>query len=414
MSLCKRSVFVLTVLGSLLFAACNIDGGGGELLPPSETECLAGNQLFEASPIPLGGLRSIMPLGETGPPDHALPVSHSYFQLEPLDESDYSLGSHAANISAPARVELVAIEYSKGNADFYLHVKVCKDVRMTFGHVQSISPGVEAVADSADFSTWVDMGDTYVKALDAVFETGEVLGVAAGPGVTTLDVSVVDMRREPRAYIRAYDRYSTEAVLEGFPFLPPGMTIELAHDIIPKRLYRFCSVDYFQEPLRSQLKAKIAGSMGTVPALGDPKCQTHMRDVEGTLAGNWFKEPDTHSMLINEDETVALVPHFTDPSRHVFSVPVKYFADLPYDAAWRFPVESTGLNNRYFHEVGDTALYCYDGLNNSINDHAPLPGAFMVQLNADASRLTIEYFSAANCAGSRPSGFSPSAATYYR
>jgi hypothetical protein len=402
---------LLCGFGALLLTSCI--GGGSENLLPSETECPAGDQLLDASPVALESLRAIMPLGETGPPDHTLPVSHMYWNLEPIDPGDYSLGSHATPLTSPGRIELVAIERIKAEVDYSLHFRICKDVKIKFGHVKGISAAIAAAADESDYSSWADLGDTYVKELSVVFETGEALGTVAGPGTTTVDVAIVDERKPAHSYVRAHDRYSLTKLLEGFPELPPNATMTMVENIVPRILYRQCSVDYFKEPVKTGLEAKIAGFMGEVPALGTPKCQTQVRDVEGTLSGNWFKDPNDHSMTINEEETIALVPFFTEPTKDVFSIPVLYFSDLPSDTAWVFSSTASGLNNRRFADVSDTSLYCWSHLENSSSGDA-LSGAFLAQLSGDGMQMTLEYFATANCSAARPTGFTGAAQTYYR
>lgn len=414
-------VFIMSFSSAVWGQAANRD----KFLPAITSFLLTGEPLASAtacpdgplmvqSPVALSSIRAIMPLGSTSAPGHTLPVHHVYFNLTPLDEGDYGLGSFAAALVSPGAGELVAVDTNSDNGDYNLHIRLCQDVRIYFNHVQSLDAGLLQAIGDINASNSMAAGSSLFKEVSIPLSAGQPLGIVAGPGVTTVDMGLIDTRRPQQAYVRP-ERYSIEAVLaEALNPPPPNFTESLVYNIIPRRLYQFCPIDYFSDPVKSILQAKFAGYMGEEPALGVPQCQTHMRDIASTLSGSWFIAENGSQLLMNEEDTFAAVPYYISTDIEVFSAPKKLFPALPYDGTWGFIGTDSGLTNRSFAGVNDQQLYCYSGLTRPGTSEA-LPGAFLMKLGGpDNSQLTVEYVPAETCATPVSLVFQGSEKTFYR
>ena len=385
-----------------------------EDLPASEKTCPDG-PLMNWLPVPRTSIQAIMPLGEAGPPNHTLPVHHIYFNLTPLDKGDYGLGSVATPLVSPGAGEIVAIDSNADDQDYNLHIRLCKDVKIYFNHVQSLDAGLLQEIGDINISNSMAIGSSLIKEVSIPLSPGQLIGVVAGPGITSFDMGLIDSRQPQQAYIRP-ERYSATAVLaEAFNPPPANFTLNLFYNVIPRRLYQFCPIDYFAEPEKIILEKKFAAYMGETLALGNPKCQTHMRDVVETFSGAWFVAENGSQLLMDEANTFAAIPYSVNPGIEIFSAPINLFPALPYDGRWGFIGTNSGTTNRSFANVMDQQLYCYSGLTSPGTDNT-LSGSFLMQLkSAGNSQLTIEYIPSETCATlPQPWSFQDSELTLYR
>lgn len=374
--------------------------------PWSQRPC-EGTALMSQSPVPLDRIRVIIPLGETGPPGHTLPVHHIYVQLTPPEQG--------APLVAPGPGELVAVAYNAEDDDFDLHIRLCEDVRIYFYHLQSLDPELAAAVGSLDESDGLALGKGSVaKAVSVDLTPGTPLGTVGGPGVTSFDVGLIDEGRPPQPYVRP-SRYAAADILSEFEPFPPNFTETLFYDLVPRRLQQFCPVDYFEDAPRAQLEARFGGFGADQPAMGDPLCQSHMRDVAGTMAGNWFVDPDQSQLLMDEVDTFAAVPYNIDPSIDTLSAPRDRFPDLPYDSVLGFEPTDTGRVNRHLAGIDDDQIHCFSDFD-SYTGAPTVKGAFLLQLaEPDRSQLRAEYVDGETCTTlAEPWAFSGDAVRFYR
>jgi hypothetical protein len=378
----------------------------------STAQCPISQAFLEHAPVGLKALRAIIPLGEMGPSSHTLPVHHLYFNLNPLSEADFSLGAVATKLLAPVAADIMAVEWDTSKNDWKIHLKPCEDVSIYMGHVQWLHPSVlNAIGSMAPADVAV-IGSKRIKAVDIAVTSGQWIGTAGGPEVTSLDVGLVDLSRPAHAFVNPA-RYDIEPVLQNLP-LPPNMTEALARQIMPQRLYQFCAIDYYPPPLKQELEAKLGSFMGQQPAAGSPLCQTQMRDVAGTMAGNWFISQSESQLLMNEKDALTASVYNVDPTLSVLSLPEEHFSNLPFDSTWGFSGSVTGNTNRKFETVNDNAVYCFSNLKR-VNGPEELSAAILMQLGGVGnSQLKVEVFSDHKCSTLPTWQFTGAAVTYYR
>jgi len=125
----------------------------------------------------------------------------------------------------------------------------------------------------------------------------------------------------------------------------------------PNHLYALtaaCAIDYYQEPVRSQLQALVGD--GQVNGRHVPKgCGTIFQDVKGTLQGNWFYGTPSQA---NYDPTrqLALLHDNFDPSMDLIAMG----GTVAGRSMGSFAPTHEGVVHREFSEVVPSDLvYCY-------------------------------------------------------
>jgi hypothetical protein len=362
-----------------------------ESMEYSSLSCPSERQFFSKLPTALSAVRGIIPLGEMGPPDHTLPVHHIYFNLTPLDDNDFEKGSFATDLYSPVDAEIVAVERDFGDDDWNLHIKPCKDIKIYFSHVQSLTDDLVSTIGSMKSGETAAIEKNRYKEVSIRIKAGQKLGIVGGQGITSFDMGLIDRGRTAQAYVRP-ERYAIEPVIEAFKPLPPNMTERLAKNIMPQRLYQFCPTDYFVSSLKTQLQSKFGSFMFQEAARGAPICQTHMRDVAGTMAGNWFASKDGSQLLMGEADTLALAPYNIDPRITLVSLSQKLFPGIPRDSTWGFEGTNVGNHNRKFETVMDNQIYCYSNLKPMGGSGDALDGLLLMQLGGpDNTELKVEF-----------------------
>ncbi|CAN5457048.1 hypothetical protein BH11PSE11_BH11PSE11_03290 [soil metagenome] len=200
--------------------------------PPPAAGAAAG--FFKASPIDINEIRWITPLGNINPPDHPLPTDHIYFYFANPDQQESPVQRRTA-FFAPADGTVTDIFHnSTVNPDIKIFVKVSET---TSYYIDHLIPEV-AIAKG-----------TVITAGQRLGTTGSAYGV---------DIGVIN-----------------SAVTQGF--------VKASRYTNGDSLHADAPLKYFDEPLRSQLYAKVQ-RLGT-------ECDGKINyDVAGTLSGNWFIE----------------------------------------------------------------------------------------------------------------------------
>jgi hypothetical protein len=221
------AAFVLSV------AACGSkESGSGPTGPTDSLNLPSGPFAFKASPIAQTAIKWITPLGNLNPPDHTLPTDHIYFYFAAPDLGESPAAFRTA-FFAPANGTLTDI-FTTGGGDMKLFIRATGTISY---YVDHLIPDVP-----------ISRGMT-INAGQRLGTTGSAYGIDLGVLNDSLTLSGFVNR----------SRY------------------------IGDTLHADAPLKYFDEPLRSQLYARVQ-RMG--PDL-DGKIDN---DVAGRLAGNWFTE----------------------------------------------------------------------------------------------------------------------------
>ena len=202
----------------------------GPTSPTDPTDPGSGPWAFRASLIDPALIQYITPLGSLNPPSRALPTDHLYFRVADPDKGESPVTLRTA-FFAPADGIVADVLRSGTSPDVGLHVRVTTTTRYILGHVIPDIP--------------LNRG-TRITAGQRLGTTGSVFDIDLG------------MINESLA-------------LPGF--VNPARVGSSLHADAPLR--------YFDEPLRSQLYAKVRRIGSDLDGKID-------FDVPGRLTGNWF------------------------------------------------------------------------------------------------------------------------------
>ncbi|MFY9484661.1 MAG: hypothetical protein WAP74_03535 [Patescibacteria group bacterium] len=343
-------------------------------------ECAPGG-MFTASPIAPTDFLSITPLGNLSPPDHTVPTDHIYVVIKENNTID---PAYDRPVRAPGDIVVQSINHNTAKKqgavwsdDYALDITACKDVRLNFGHVTSISPQLQAAFEAARPSCDTQVprpGDdyTYCRAqLNYAMKAGEIIGTAGGGTATGLDIQAVDRRQSGKPYANP-KRYRSDA------------------------LHFVCPLDLFDEATKATLYEKL-GSSRTKRTI-EPRCGEVNQDVPGTAQGDWItgvKASDLIDQPGNWDKSIALVHDNFDPSVGIASIggvigsPTK-IAFMP---------KHEGTINREFSEVKpDGTVYCYQTDAQPGSGNIARSGSLLIQLT-NATTMQVE-LTQASCSGS--------------
>ena len=191
-----------------LMAAC---GGSGTPAGPtasgpssnsSGAGVVPGSAVFSQSPIDVGAISTITPIGNLNPPDHTLPTNHAYF---------FHPSAANAEVRAPAGGTLSTVRRGSGGSDDQLYV--------------TVSAGFDYYLDHIRLDSNIVQGDRIAA--------GQRVGVTAS-AAGAMDLGVVN--NAITLFFARPDRY------------------------IPGTLHADSPFKYFAEPVRSQLYARIAAA----------------------------------------------------------------------------------------------------------------------------------------------------------
>jgi hypothetical protein len=243
----RASFFVvaLLVVGMVgLVAGCGGGGGGdGSPNPPAVTN-------FTHSPLSLGDLMYIQPLGNLNPPGHTFPTDHiAFYFTDPLQT--YS-------IYAPAAGTIVGV-FNRTQAgppvvyDYKLEISHGGTLRSYLDHVGELDPEILAQTGA--------LPEGY-QSVSVPVTGGQRIGSAGG----RVDAYAVD-----------FGSYDTATTLPGF-IHPEKYPTQTAHCTSP--------LSYYTGDLRASLYGHVRRS-------GEDKDGKIDFDVPGKLVGNWFSQGAT-------------------------------------------------------------------------------------------------------------------------
>lgn len=225
---------------------------------------------------------------------HITPIDHMYFspkdfQSAPDTYPVYALadgtigaiGFRAANVGEGSR------QNSAKKGDYRLDIYYNCTFFSYFDLLTSLSPELAAKVPATTDTSWHEPVAIPITA-------GQEIGRIGGQ---TLDWAV----------------YNGEVQL-------PGLLVPEHYDREPWKIHTdYHSLDYFVEPIRSQLMALLGRQ-------AEPRIGKIDYDIDGKLVGNWFQEGtngyagNTGSNIQYWDGHLALVPDYIDPDLWHFSI----------------------------------------------------------------------------------------------
>jgi hypothetical protein len=333
-------------------AACASDAAG----PRAEGDhgythlaaCGATTQPFTVSPVALSDVIGWMPLGNLNPTGHLFPTDHQYIYVNhPQQQST----QRPVNVYAPGTITITGAHrtnYSGTNTnDYAIDFGVCDEIRGEFGHVTSVEPALLQALGAFDqqCNSYSLAGSTavfancYTKPLAVVVPAGTLIGTAGNAPPTTsfaLDFSLWDARITPNLFANPSRWTANELHTDRFHVVAPS--------------------EYFVEPLRTAIRARVGSFDGTRIRTAEPRGGTVAVDVAGTLQGVWFNNAQP---TFPEGVHLAVAPDPIDPSRIGISMGLSQpftFAGL----AMIDPVSSGRINRHPADVKADGSIYCYD------------------------------------------------------
>lgn len=380
----RWGVAVALFAATSLTAACGSPTGTG---PPPGVQACGVEPIFTVSPLPLGDVAFLNPIGTTG-----------------LVFQKHHLGVHialghptAVPVVAPGEMHVVEVSRVRFNepsgrewSDYALRFYPCADVSMHWAHLSSLAPEVEARLGPWSPATCREpyvAGQTIVttcqQRLTFRLTAGTPVGMLGGPGMPTgLDWGAYDRRGPP------------------LPFLEPGWYG--GNGNVWSGNFVACPIEYFAEPLRSTLMGRFGDGHVTVNAA--PVCGRTMWDVAGRARGRWFS-----GNTMDEARHLSLVPDAVHRDLGVFNVG-STVPNLP-AGFYRMtsPMVSDGRVNRNLEQVtSDGQIYCYELLSQMAQ-----PTLAFIQLVAP-DRIRIDGRPGESCGDPAGWAFSASAAEFRR
>ena len=349
-------------------------------------ECPAGVLLTHSFVASVDEYDHIEPLGRLNPAGgHVFPTDHNYFYLNvdagtgvPIVADIFFPGDGwVLGITESASWDTVppADPSTPDHVDYSLQTAHCRALAMRYGHVQTLSPSMDALLASLkaaspgaclEYST----GGSYFRNCGYSTQTP----VSAGQAIGSVGGVIP---------YYAWDLWTWDARIPPLTFANPSrfFTNDSGWDIF----HIVCGLDYLAPAVRDPLVALI-------PRTAPPVCGTIEQDVPGTLQGVWF-QPATSEKP--EDPHLALVPDHIDPGKGVFSIG-NSVPTLATGAYYFTPTTDPGARvNRDFSSVSDSQIYCYDNLTDM---GGAIPNTTLLVRRDTATTLTIEKKPVADCA----------------
>jgi hypothetical protein len=367
-------------------------GPGG---PPQPTldlgTCGAATALFTVSPVALADVNGWVPLGNLGPPGHLFPTDHQYLYVNSPENRATIRQVTVVSPGAITVTQAHRTHYSDSDtSDYALDFYPCNEVRGSFGHVTTIAPTLlqrlgafDQQCDSYTLNGLVTFANCFTRPVAVKLAAGDTIGSTGGQGTSfALDFGLFD-RRSP-----------TIAFANPARWIADQSGLDHRHVVAPS--------DYFAEPARTAIRAKLGTFNGLKQRTIEPVGGTIAVDVAGTAQGVWI---NAAKPLYPESSHLAIVPDNVDPSR----IGVSMGVSQPGFNAGLYLIDpvSSGLVNRHPAQItADGTSYCYD-LGYSY-------GVLLLRL-VDASTLKVEGRPGlTTCSAELPWTFGANAFTYVR
>lgn len=375
---------------SFIAGACSGKDSSGpakEIDPiASLASCGARTDLFTVSPIAFSDFRGWVPLGTVGAPLHTFPSPHQY-----LFHTLAGAPLHTVPVVSPGDITITRVSRrvttADGRSDFTIEFAPCREVIGYFNHMasldaaisQRIGPYDQMCFSSTTSTAYTDCTSHWVSIPIA---TGAPLGTTGGvPGLLAWDFGLRDARKPPIPYANPA-RWTDQGGLNG------------------DWLHVVAASDYYAEPMRSQIAARLGRGDGTDKRTVPPLGGSLDVDVVGTAQGRWF---NTAKLGGTEGPHLAIVPDNIDPTEFAVVGSESLPAFPPSVGYWR-PLATGLVNPAPRTIVPDGQIRCI-GL---------FTGRSALVLLVDATTLRVEWRpSGVNCTV-QPWTFSTAAFDFHR
>ena len=333
---------------------------------------------YAASPMAIADIGSFVPLGTmTG--DHVTPVDHQY--LYPLD---LSAGRTRYNVYAPFTGHIVLIQPRVNQA------------------------GGFAPAGSVDYRVMFEGSCTYWVYYDLVTQLEPAILAAGGSDLAANNEALVRIPVTAGQVIGRVGGQSLDVGTVNGDSTLPGLLVPAHYIAEPWKVHSMDGLDFFDEPLHSQLLALNARK--AIPLGGKIDF-----DVDGAASGNWFLVgTNGYGGLTGEGGGnywaghLALAYDNIDPRLLIFSMgfPDGTTHQWAVKGNAPDPATITAANGMLKYEVTTTS-----GDSVRTNANQQVVGVLLVQV-LPARQLRVEFVGGATAA--TVSGFSAAAKTYER
>jgi len=214
----------------------------------------------------------------------------------------------------------------------------CADIAIVFGHVTALNDTLFGPLDG--FAQWeleeesAEGGTTWRqwrRVYDLPVAAGERLGRGGGHvDQWGVDMGLFDLSRPPATM--------ASPLWDGDWYL-----------------YAHCPLEYFVEPVRSQLRARLALPAEVLNT--DYGCGVLHEDIAGALQGVWFPAED--ASMYAEDRDVSFSHLSTDPRRSIIAIGGRACATVPPQVYFIETQESGQLNRPFDQVTSDGQTYAY-------------------------------------------------------
>jgi hypothetical protein len=334
-------------------AACD----NGATSPPGAIipKC-TGAAFFNVPPIPLTNVTGWVPLGNLNPVSHVFPTDHQYLY--------YALGGAASlDVVAPGIVYVTRAkrsQYSTGLADYSLEFQPCDEVKGEFGHLSALDPALEDLIGAFDqncqtYSPNPGLSVTQCYSKNVAIKAVEGTTLATVGTVATsiaLDWSFFDARATKIVFAND-GRWQTSS--DGFDHF----------HVVP-------ASDYFTEPMKTQVAAKLGNYNGTILRTVAPLGGTIAADSTG-IQGHWFI---SFAPTYPESQHLAIARDNANPNDYAISVGTSQPGFT--GGSFPFTPSASGTNKIPAAVTSADGIVCYQATNNAVVLVEAQPGATQV------------------------------------
>lgn len=383
-----RPIIGICALAALALA-CGDKGGNTatENAPPGLASCGTSTAVFTVSPVPIARIVGWVPLGNLNPPSHTFPTDHQYIYLSGFNTPN----AEPVPLVAPGNITITGARrtsYSSGNVDYSVTFMACREVSAEFGHVTSLSDAVlsklgafDQQCDSYSPQAGITVHSCYTRRGNVPLQAGEPMGTSRG-----LDLSLFDSRTADITYANPARWTRNASGFDHFHVVPFS--------------------DYYAEPERSAIAAKVGGFDGRTRRTALPIGGSIGSDVPGTVQGSWVRPG---MPTYPEPPHLAITPDPVDPSLVSISIGTSLTgmnAMVP-----RFTPSTGAINHAPASITPGPEIHCWE----AAIDPRLNAGVLLVQL-VDAATLKIEGRAGhtRTCEDERPWAFTGNAVTYVR
>jgi hypothetical protein len=353
----------------------------------SLASCGSRTDLFTASPIAFNDFYGWVPVGNLSAPLHTFPTAHQY-----LFHTLAAQALHTVPVVSPGDITIIRVSRritsADGRSDFSIQFASCREVIGYFNHMATLDAAISQRVGPYDQMCFSSTGtsaytDCTSRPISIPIATGAPLGITGGvPGLLAWDFGLRDTRKP------------------AVPFANPARWQDQG-GIGGDRYHVVAASDYYAEPMKSQIAARLGRGDGTDKRTVPPIGGTIDVDVVGTAQGAWF---NTARLGGTEGPHLAIVPDNIDPTEFAVAGSESLPAFAPTVAYWR-PLATGLVNPAPRTIVPDGQIRCLNLFN----------GRSALLLLVDATTLRMEWRPAGvNCAAQLPWTFTAAAFDFHR